>query len=121
MGHSARARGGRRLQPGRHDGLVAAADPTRADADRHGLAWPPVATGGAADRSRRRGKQLWLSHGTHDDIIPQAHAQAVVQHMAPLPVTLSYREFPGAHEIRPEELTATVAWLESLTTGPVVR
>jgi len=68
-----------------------------------------------------RGKQLWLSHGTHDDIIPLAHAQAVVQHMAPLPVTLSYREFPGAHEIRPAELTATVAWLESLTTGPAVR
>ena len=66
-----------------------------------------------------RGKQLWLSHGTHDNVIPLAHAQAIAQHMAPLPVSVTYREFPGAHEIRPPELAATVAWLESLTTSPV--
>ena len=66
-----------------------------------------------------RGKQLWLSHGTHDNVIPLAHAQAIAQHMAPLPVSVTYREFPGAHEIRPPELAATVAWLESLATPPV--
>ncbi len=65
-----------------------------------------------------RGKQLWLSHGTHDNVIPLAHAQAIAQHMAPLPVAVTYREFPGAHEIRPAELAATVAWLESLSTPP---
>jgi phospholipase/carboxylesterase len=63
-----------------------------------------------------RGKQLWLSHGTHDNVIPLAHAQAIAHHMAPLPVTVAYHEFPGAHEIRPSELAATVAWLESLST-----
>ena len=41
-------------------------------------------------------------------------AQAIAQHMAALPVALTYREFPGAHEIRPAELAATVAWLDSL-------
>ena len=65
-----------------------------------------------------RGKQLWLSHGTHDNVIPLAHAQAIAHHMAPLPVTVSYHEFPSAHEIRPSELAATVAWLESLSTKP---
>ncbi|MFN3436289.1 MAG: alpha/beta hydrolase [Acidovorax sp.] len=65
-----------------------------------------------------RGKQLWLSHGTHDNVIPLAHAQAIAHHMAPLPVTVSYHEFPSAHEIRPSELAATVAWLESLSTTP---
>ena len=64
------------------------------------------------------GKQLWLSHGTHDNVIPLAHAQAIAHHMAPLPVTVTYREFPSAHEIRPSELAATVAWLESLSTSP---
>jgi len=38
--------------------------------------------------------------------------------MAPLPVTVTYHEFPSAHEIRPSELAATVAWLESLSTTP---
>ena len=38
--------------------------------------------------------------------------------MATLPVTLTYREFPSAHEIRPSELAATVAWLESLAGTP---
>ena len=65
-----------------------------------------------------RGKRLWLSHGTHDNVIPLAHAQAIAHHMAPLPVTLAYHEFPGAHEIRPSELAATVTWLESLSTKP---
>ena len=65
-----------------------------------------------------RGKQLWLSHGTHDNVIPLAHAHAIAHHMAPLPVTVAYHEFPSAHEIRPSELAATVAWLESLSTTP---
>src|SRR3989344_2896768 len=45
-------------------------------------------------------------------------AQAIAHHMAPLPVTVTYHEFPSAHEIRPSELAATVAWLESLSTTP---
>ena len=72
----------------------------------------------AAPPDALRGKQLWLSHGTHDNVIPLAHAQAIAHHMAPLPVTVSYHEFPSAHEIRPSELAATVAWLESLSTTP---
>ncbi len=65
-----------------------------------------------------RGKQLWLSHGTHDNVIPLAHAQAIVHHMAPLPVSVAYHEFPSAHEIRPSELSATVSWLQALSTTP---
>ncbi|CAN7469847.1 alpha/beta hydrolase [Acidovorax sp. LjRoot117] len=71
----------------------------------------------AAPPDALRGKQLWLSHGTHDNVIPLAHAQAIAQHMGPLPVAVTYREFPGAHEIRPAELSATVTWLDSLA-GP---
>ena len=70
----------------------------------------------AAPADALRGKRLWLSHGTHDNVIPLAHAQAIAHHMAPLPVAVEYHEFPSAHEIRPSELAATVAWLESLST-----
>ena len=74
----------------------------------------------AAPPDALRGKQMWLSHGTQDSVIPLAHAQAIAHHMATLPVALTYREFPGAHEIRPSELSATVTWLESLSTAPTV-
>ncbi|NMM82009.1 phospholipase [Acidovorax sp. SRB_14] len=75
-----------------------------------------VALGAPADALR--GKQLWLSHGTQDNVIPLANAHAVRQHMELLPVAMTYREFPGAHEIRPAELAATVAWLEALPSTP---
>ncbi|NMM87003.1 phospholipase [Rhodococcus sp. SRB_17] len=75
-----------------------------------------VALGAPADALR--GRQLWLSHGTHDNVIPLANAHAVRQHLEALPVAVTYREFPGAHEIRPAELAATVAWLEALPSSP---
>lgn len=65
-----------------------------------------------------RGRALWVSHGTHDGVIPIAHAQAVARHVAPLPLAFTYREFPSEHEIRPSELAATLAWLEALSTAP---
>ena len=72
----------------------------------------------AAPADALHGKKLWLSHGTHDNVIPLAHAQSIAHHMATLPVSVTYREFPSAHEIRPSELAAAVAWLESLSTKP---
>ena len=64
------------------------------------------------------GRQLWLSHGTHDNVIPIAHAHAIAHHMAQLPVSVTFKEFPGTHEIRPAELAATVAWLQGLGSTP---
>ena len=71
-----------------------------------------------ASHDALHGKKLWLSHGTRDNVIPLANAQGIAHHMATLPVSVTYREFPSEHEIRPSELAATVAWLESLSTSP---
>ena len=65
-----------------------------------------------------RGRALRVSHGTHDGVIPLAHAQAIAHHVAPLPLAFTYREFPSEHEIRPSELAATLTWLEALSTTP---
>ena len=65
-----------------------------------------------------RGRALGVSHGTHDGVIPLAHAQAIAHHVAPLPLAFTYREFPSEHEIRPSELAATLTWLEALSTTP---
>jgi phospholipase/carboxylesterase len=61
-----------------------------------------------------QGKQLWVSHGLQDGVIPLANAQAIRAQAATWPVTLTYNEYPGAHEIRPAELQAAMRWLGEL-------
>lgn len=61
------------------------------------------------------GKSAWVSHGTYDNVIPLTSAHAVRDRLASLPLQLSYHEYPGAHEIRPEELRASMQWLQDLT------
>jgi len=74
----------------------------------------PQVLSAAAPAASLQGKQLWVSHGTQDNVIPLAQAHAIREHFAQLPVALTYREFPGMHEIRPAELAATVDWLQTL-------
>lgn len=63
------------------------------------------------------GKQLWVSHGVQDPVIPLASAHAIRDYVAKLPVTMSYREYPGQHEIRPQELQESMAWLKNLASA----
>jgi phospholipase/carboxylesterase len=68
----------------------------------------------AAPPEALAGKSLWVSHGLQDMVIPLASAQAIRAKAATLPVALTYTVFPGAHEIRPAELQAVMAWLGAL-------
>lgn len=61
-----------------------------------------------------QGKQLWVSHGTRDQVIPLASAHATRALAETLPILLHYAEFPNAHEITPQELAEAMAWLEQL-------
>lgn len=61
------------------------------------------------------GKALWVSHGSADNVIAPSAAQATRDLARTLPLKLSGADFPGAHEIRPAELQATLAWLQSLS------
>ncbi len=64
-----------------------------------------------------RGKQLWLSHGTRDNVIPLAAAHAIRDRVETLPIALAYAEYPSAHEIIEEELAEAMAWLEELSSA----
>ncbi|MBS0611494.1 MAG: dienelactone hydrolase family protein [Proteobacteria bacterium] len=75
----------------------------------------PQALGDAAPAAALAGRRLWVSHGVQDNVIPLASAQAIRDHARGLPLALSYREYPGVHEIRPEELRDSMAWLQDLT------
>ena len=68
-----------------------------------------------APASAFAGKAAWVSHGTYDNVIPLTSAHAVRDRLRALPLQLSYHEYPGAHEIRPEELRASMRWLQDLT------
>ena len=61
-----------------------------------------------------QGKQLWLSHGTRDQVIPLANAHAIKDLVQTLPITLRYEEYPSAHEIIAQELRDAMAWLEQV-------
>ena len=60
------------------------------------------------------GKSAWVSHGSYDNVIPLTSAHKIRDHLQALPLQLSYHEYPGAHEIRPEELVASMQWLQAL-------
>lgn len=72
----------------------------------------------SAPAAALQGKKLWLSHGTHDDVIPLEQAQAIARHVQALPVALTYREFAGRHELPSDELAATLQWLQALSGAP---
>ncbi|MET1114112.1 MAG: dienelactone hydrolase family protein [Comamonas sp.] len=67
-----------------------------------------------ADDAQFAGKSLWISHGTHDNVIPLTSAHAMRNHVQTLPLVLDYREYASAHEIRPDELQASMQWLGGL-------
>ena len=75
----------------------------------------PEALPEQAPAAAMQGKSLWVSHGTYDNVIPLTSAHAIREHAKALPLALRYEEYPGAHEIRPEELRASMQWLQELS------
>ena len=63
-----------------------------------------------------QGKQLWLSHGSYDNVIPLAAAHVIRDRVEALPIGLTYAEYPSQHEIIEQELVEAMAWLEGLGT-----
>jgi phospholipase/carboxylesterase len=75
-----------------------------------------IARTAAADAFKH--KQLWVSHGVQDGVIPLASAQAIRRYVGGLPIHLTYGEYPGGHEINAKELSQSMDWLQRLTTTP---
>jgi phospholipase/carboxylesterase len=61
------------------------------------------------------GRKAWVSHGTADNVIPLAQAHAIRAALQATPVDLSYHEYPCRHELHPQELQDSIAWLQALT------
>ena len=66
---------------------------------------------GSLDEIRKL--EIFVSHGTHDDVLPIANGRACRDRLEKLGVPLTYREYPMGHEVRAETLREITAWLTS--------
>jgi len=63
------------------------------------------------DRDALTGKPILVTHGLYDPVLPVENGRAVRDHLAGLPVDLTYREYPMQHEVSAESLRDVVGWL----------
>ena len=73
----------------------------------------------AADREALAGKPVLITHGLYDPVLPIEHGRSARDYLSSLPLELTYREYPMAHEVTAESLRDVAAWLtRSLDSGP---
>ena len=65
----------------------------------------------AAPESRLADKPVVAVHGLYDQVLPIADGRAIRDLLSSLPVVLTYREFPMAHEVSQESFAVVREWL----------
>lgn len=60
---------------------------------------------------------ILMVHGVADQVLPLHHGREARDHLAALPVALTYREYPMGHEVTPESLRDIAAWLTAQLDG----
>jgi phospholipase/carboxylesterase len=63
------------------------------------------------DREALAGMPILVTHGLYDQMLPIADGRAIRDHLSALPVKLTYREYPMAHEVSAESLRDVTGWL----------
>ncbi|MFN7963875.1 MAG: dienelactone hydrolase family protein [Thermoanaerobaculia bacterium] len=73
--------------------------------------FPPQLAEAVPARPEHEGFPVLMIHGTEDFVVPVERARESRETLRPYGVTLTYREFPMAHEIRPSALEVIQHWL----------
>jgi phospholipase/carboxylesterase len=73
--------------------------------------FPAELLAGARDADALAGLPVFVTHGTFDQVLPVENGRAVRDALSKLPVALTYREYPMAHEVSQESLRDVAAWL----------
>ncbi len=63
------------------------------------------------DREALDGKPVLITHGLYDPVLPVENGRAARDYLEALPVALTYREYPMAHEVSAESLRDVTRWL----------
>ncbi len=66
------------------------------------------------DQEALTGMPVLVTHGLYDPVLPIENGRAARDYLAGLPVELTYREYPMAHEVSMESLRDVAAWLTKL-------
>jgi len=66
------------------------------------------------DREALNGKPVLVTHGLYDSMLPIENGRAVRDYFSALPVGLTYREYPMAHEVSMESLRDVTTWLTNV-------
>jgi phospholipase/carboxylesterase len=66
-----------------------------------------------------KGRPVLIMHGTSDPMIPVERAQEARDHLLPLGLAVTMREFEMGHEISPEALRALLEWFEDKVFGMI--
>lgn len=66
------------------------------------------------DREALAGKPIIVTHGVYDPVLPVENGRAVRDYLRGLPVELTYREYPMAHEVSAESLRDVTGWLSRI-------
>jgi phospholipase/carboxylesterase len=67
------------------------------------------------------GKPFLVTHGTRDQTLPIQNGRASRDLLQQLPVDLTYREYPMAHEVSAQSLADVAAWLSARLGDKVTR
>jgi phospholipase/carboxylesterase len=57
--------------------------------------------------------EILVTHGTYDNVLPVQSGRACRDELEKLGVTLTYREYPMAHEVTMDALKDVTSWLKS--------
>lgn len=79
--------------------------------------FPARALEGEPDREALAGLPFLVTHGLYDPVLPIEEGRDVRKHLEALPVALTYREYPMAHEVSLESLRDVSAWLSAALDG----
>jgi phospholipase/carboxylesterase len=63
------------------------------------------------DREALNGMPVLVTHGLYDPVLPIENGREARDYLTGLPVELTYREYPMAHEVSMESLRDVAAWL----------
>ena len=63
------------------------------------------------DDEALEGRPVLVTHGLYDPVLPVENGRAARDYLSTLPVALTYREYPMAHEVSMESLRGVTGWL----------
>ena len=80
---------------------------------------PPGMAGAIPSQPGHSRLPVFVAHGTEDPMIPVAMGRESRDGLLKLGLSTTYREYPMAHEIRPETLRDLVGWLDDKVVSPI--